>query len=125
MSEWRNRFPWTRVSDNSADSYFDDFLTDFPGWREVSEIMCREVQAILDEEDCDARIIQLKEKFGSARLYYVTGLTPKGEIRDLVREWESQTAHICRKCGRPDTLRGQWYIECLCDECYGEQAEDN
>jgi len=67
----------------------------------------------LDDENSGLYARQVKEKFGT--LCYYTSYSWE-ETDDLIHEAESQSAHVCEKCGRTGTLvcENHWYmVRCL------------
>jgi len=72
----------------------------------------------LDEIDTDnvVRIFQIKEKFGTLRLYLEHSTK---EAERLVDAYETMANFVCEECGAPGEYRGglSW-VQTLCDDCY-------
>ena len=83
------------------------------GWLDSFYNLCRQ---LLVEVKSDFHWIQLKEKFGGARCYYVGTVTPYGE--ELIRQFEVDMESVCEYCGKPGELRTKGWWIALCDECY-------
>lgn len=61
----------------------------------------------------DRQLSQLKEKLGGLRVYI--GAANKN-VFDIIRDAESESYHICERCGAPGALRGGGWLNTLCDE---------
>jgi hypothetical protein len=62
----------------------------------------------------DVYCAQVKEKFGSLRLY-MNNETPY--ISGAIAMAESMSGHICEVCGEPGQRRSGGWIRTLCDDC--------
>lgn len=58
--------------------------------------------------------VQIKEKFGTLRVYYSGG---DDKIDGMVRLAESISGVTCEECAAPGETGGSYYIRTLCDEC--------
>ena len=78
-----------------------------PGWR---PLVARAVAAI---EAAGYPVEQVKEKFGTLRIYYMGAYVP--EVDEAVRE----SGRVCEACGEPGRLRerGHWLMT-RCDRCF-------
>lgn len=61
------------------------------------------------------RILQLKEKYGTLRLYCNYG---SRELYQIIQKYEDLSWNTCIKCGKPATLISDGYICPYCDECF-------
>ena len=82
------------------------------------------VKHIKDYPECPApKATQVKEKFGSLRLYmsYETK-----EMEDLIEKAEELSSVTCEDCGKPGKLIAPngWY-RCLCDDCLKEREVES
>ena len=103
------------------------------GWKELAQQMVQECEAI----DPTYTIEDLKEKFGSMRVYsYCKSWYDDKEIEDygfaisdIENKYEILSARTCCKCGRPATKISTGWILPWCDECgidkYGPYKEFN
>jgi hypothetical protein len=88
------------------------------GWRELLE----EVVAAIDKarDGGDVSIVQIKEKFGTLRLYrHDSGLSEraKDEINDAVRKAEARSAVTCEICGAEGRLHNlDGYVVTRCPD---------
>ena len=86
------------------------------GWLSLVDELHEQIVAIVGEHD----ILQIKEKFGGLRYYYLLhGVTADqhAQVRDLVDEAERRSFEICETCGEPGgpDSTGGW-VKTLCDE---------
>ena len=68
------------------------------------------------------QILELKEKFGSMRMY-ING-APQ-EINDIIRKYEFISEYICMFCGSPHAFNvsnGGWYMP-ICEKCWNKRNE--
>ena len=85
------------------------------GWLEL----VKECDELLAHLDPDYRIIQIKEKFGMLRYYFVSQVpNPAGRImRIIANDFEQRSASVCQECGEPGKaveIRNWYYT--LCDD---------
>lgn len=78
-----------------------------PGWR---PLVARAVAAI---EAAGYQVEQVKEKFGTLRIYYMGTGVPE------VDEAERESGRVCEVCGEPGRMRkrNHWLMT-RCDECF-------
>lgn len=86
------------------------------------------------------RVNQVKEKYGTLRVYLVSGLLlepgffdgelpdqqrtdqiarENEQVRRLVAAAEEESGRTCESCGNPGSTRDGAWIKTLCDDCYG------
>jgi len=80
------------------------------GWVELARKMITECEA----EEPNWEIIDLKEKFGAIRCYYVNGTQ---KIDNIIDKYEQISAKTCCRCGKPATKISTGWILPWCDEC--------
>lgn len=94
------------------------------GWYKIIKNACQKAEPLIakwiedhknDEDfniDWAPKFAQVKEKYGTLRLYFTT--YPDG-IDEIEREAETKSETTCEKCGKPGKLRGQgwYYTSCL------------
>lgn len=71
----------------------------------------------------DGEIIQIKEKFGSLRIYTPPNLP--SEISLIISSMEHRTGSICCKCGKPSTHVSMGWIMNYCSEHAPEGSKPN
>ena len=84
------------------------------GWGKI-------IDKILDVLPEDVRIAQIKEKYGSLRLY---SYGASEEIDDLIIEAERESSVTCELCGDPavtDWDRG--WVTTLCEKCKSDSNQ--
>ena len=131
---WNERYPFLRIINNSTcpwlteeGSWADSIPT---GWKNsFFEDMCGELMAVLGASVNDFEIEQLKEKYGSIRLYWSWKDRrynfPEQQVhKDLVNRIEAIidkytviSSHTCVSCGRSSTHYTHPWILPLCDDC--------
>ena len=60
------------------------------------------------------RIMDLKEKYGTARLYINYG---SPELYNIINKYESLSWNTCIQCGKPATYTSKGWIAPYCEEC--------
>ena len=89
------------------------------GWRKAfGEQMCEEIrEELVRVNDLDRwKIIQLKEKYGSLRLYD-NGWKKESKIPEIIGKYELLSQRTCIVCGAPATRITMGWIEPYCDKC--------
>ena len=129
---WNDKYPFLRVSNNSVYPWLteeDSWADEIPiGWRDsFFKNMCDDLIAVLGNYINEFEIIQLKEKYGSMRLYWnwknenifteeqIHNLT--NTIRDVISKYEAISYHTCVRCGKSSTGHTKPWILPVCDEC--------
>ena len=129
---WNDKYPFLRVSDNSVYPWLteeDSWADEIPiGWRDsFFENMCDDLISALGDYVDNFEIIQLKEKYGSMRLYWnwkdenifteeqIHNLT--NTIRDVISKYETISYHTCVRCGKPSTGYTKPWILPVCEKC--------
>ena len=117
--------PWNRYSGEllTGDHDFDwsyTELDDMPdGWRKAfGAEMCEEIRdELVRVDDLNRwRIFQLKEKYGSMRLYD-NGYKTNSKIPDIISKYEQISERTCIVCGKPATRITMGWICPYCDDC--------
>ncbi len=83
------------------------------GFKEINQI-------VQDQKIKDFRITQVKEKFGSLRIYsnFYTD-----EIDAVIDKMEDKVSTICEKCGSPEgKFRQDGWLRVECDSCFAKAA---
>ncbi len=100
------------------------------GWYHIIEVLCNTIQGHIDwsneqrdkyqrGEGCkQVIVIQVKEKFGGLRFYYVGG---NEYIHGLVRMAEVWAANSCEVCGDLGSRRGTSWLTTLCNKHWSER----
>lgn len=123
MSIYGKKYPWLRLRNLYTGKLFGngyDAMDDLPeGWRKAfGSMMCEELDAVIKTADLKDTIIfdQVKEKFGSLRIYY----SPYNcEIDEIIKKYEVLSQNICIHCGKPDVpIIDTGWVRPSCRECY-------
>ena len=129
---WNNKYLFLRVTNNSVYPWLteeDSWADEIPiGWRDsFFENMCDELIVVLGNYINEFEIVQLKEKYGSMRLYWnwkdenifteeqIHNLT--NTIRDVISKYEAISYHTCVRCGKPSIGYTKPWILPVCDDC--------
>lgn len=89
------------------------------GWHVLLEVFFAAKAWNAWNERNDVRVVQVKEKFGTLRLYYDGG---NDTVEGFVDALDALSARICEGCGAPGRCRGpedgrRWLLT-LCDTCH-------
>lgn len=98
----------------------EKILNNMPkGWVDAfGDLLCEELSKAVDKlNDNGFDILEVKEKFGSLRIY--CGGTTSTEINDIITKYEYISKYVCCQCGKPDVRMVDvgYSIPC-CDSCY-------
>lgn len=94
------------------------------GWYELLKDACDKIEPILAANKkadplgwkCGLyRASQVKEKYGTLRLY-LSGAS--NEVYKIVDELEHKSSTICEECGKPGKIIGGNWLYCRCRDCY-------
>lgn len=93
-----------------------------PGWKPLLEELDRRFQQVVGEKHSEIRILQIKEKFGTLRVY--TDLSAFDEktrslLHIAITEVEIKSAETCEECGQPGYPKNRHqygWIKTLCEE---------
>lgn len=66
------------------------------------------------------RIMDLKEKYGTARLYINYG---SPELYNIINKYESLSWNTCIQCGKPATYTSKGWIAPYCEECVNNSKD--
>ena len=92
-----------------------------PGWwKAFGLLLCEELREDLIK--CNYlykfRFVQIKEKFGSQRMYF-GGIPKESNAFEIIDKYEYLSNYICQNCGRPDTAQiDNGWIMTICEDCY-------
>jgi hypothetical protein len=106
------------------------FYDEFPGWFDECQFgfevldgwfdllwnMCIELKKL----DFNQGFAQIKEKFGTLRVY-ANGATE--EQWTIIEKAEEESETTCEECGAKGKLRGNSWLYTRCDECWNEILE--
>lgn len=93
------------------------------GWdKAYGDMYLKELgDAVLESGQKDFTIFQIKEKYGSHRVY-VSGTTAK--VHDIINKYELISQGVCYSCGKPDVpIVGTFWIEPECYECFKKRVK--
>lgn len=84
-----------------------DYIEAPLGWKNLIEQMCKDIIKYEtffshDSQYQPVAFVQIKEKFGSLRVYYDGGFIndePAKPLLDVIRAYEDMSGKICSRCG--------------------------
>lgn len=103
--------------------YYDLALPE--GWAPLVFEVCEKIDAVLRGQTVvrlidrkHFRVMQIKEKFGTLRIY--TWGAPAA-VRDIIAEAEITSQMVCLRCGNPGVMRDDVdFITTMCDVHHAE-----
>lgn len=116
LSRLQRRYPRVFTSSN-----LEWGLEHMSGWDELIDAMSMRIDAILsDNTKGEIVLLQVKEKFGTLRVYYrlkqLEG-NAIAEIAEAIKEAQEASTHFCEICGRPGTLLPNNQMKTRCNTC--------
>lgn len=94
-----------------------------PGWWGIIFEAFDKANALLAEHNLTLTVLQIKEKFGSLRIYSVIEKIPDFKTSDIpvevykiIADAMVKSENICDVCGKPGRLRNFAWLRTLCDE---------
>jgi hypothetical protein len=89
------------------------------GWRDLLGRACIRIRAALETHGGSFRFTEIKEKYGTARLYWEGALPEEAEekVDEAIDLAWACSAYTCEQCGQPGRLfnRSGWFAT-ACDE---------
>src|SRR6267142_4173814 len=84
------------------------------GWRDLVDRACIRIRTAVEADGGSFRFTQIKEKYGTARLYWEGALTPEADARieEIIDLAEARSACTCEVCGAEGRLcrAGGWLM---------------
>ena len=84
------------------------------GWEPIIREACAKLDVVRRDRNATLRFVQIKEKFGSLRLY-MTGYDD--EVERIIMDAEENSERTCEDCGAPGMIREGGWLRCQCDDC--------
>ena len=89
------------------------------GWRDLLDRACIRIRAALEAHGGSFKFTEIKEKYGTARLYWEGALSEGAEekVDEAIDLAQAASGCTCEQCGQPGRLfnRGGWFAT-ACDE---------
>jgi len=82
------------------------------GWQQLLQELHAELSAV----EPDYEVMQIKEKFGTLRVYLKDHIYTDA-TRAIVRKYEQLSGTICQDCGASGHLRDGGWMLTLCNAC--------
>lgn len=90
-------------------------------WIAFGEQMSDELKAALGKYVNDFRFLQIKEKYGTLRLY---GAAAPKEANDVINKYEELSSKTCFFCGDSAKWYSNGYILPYCDKCKQKREKE-
>jgi hypothetical protein len=96
------------------------------GWYKILDETFAEITKVMEVHNCDVTLMQVKEKFGTLRIYYaLTSANTEVDdvcaeddrVYEIVCEAEDKSAKTCEVCGEPGKCNNEGWIKCRCENC--------
>lgn len=89
------------------------------GWYNLLNSLFSELEGIAKlqlegGENNYIKLSQVKEKFGSLRIYT---RNYNKQVQDIINRYEKQSGKTCESCGSHGEIIGEGYVLCLCKKC--------
>ena len=111
----KSRNVWTGKFLGYSTTWYDQIPT---GWKKAfGKQFLKELKEALIKDKLieDFRFHQIKEKYGSLRLY--SNYVGK-ESEKVIRKYEDMSTDYCICCGKPAKYETMGWIEFLCEKCF-------
>lgn len=99
-----------------SEQWKEKILNNLPGgWvLAFGDLLCEELSKVVSDK---FDILEVKEKFGTLRIYY--GGPVSDEVRNIIMKYEYISKYVCHHCGKPDVCMIDigYSISC-CNNCY-------
>lgn len=95
-----------------------DAMDGMPGWKKTfGDQMLKEVKAQLKKDKClySWRITDVKEKWGSLRLY---SNFASDELQKIINKYDDLSYETCIRCGEPAKIITDGYVLPYCEHCW-------
>lgn len=90
------------------------------GWYKIIDTMSKELTAYAKKHGVAIECEQVKEKFGTLRVY----LNASNDATDkIVAKAEKASAKTCEHCGKPGRIRETGWVMIACDKCFKERKK--
>ncbi len=86
------------------------------GWRDLLDRLCVRIQAVVQAEGSPFKFSQIKEKYGTLRVYWDGRLSPDADaqVEEAIALAEARSAVTCEVCGEEGRLRGGGWLTTRC-----------
>lgn len=117
------KYPFLQTKDFQGNKTFECTWLDFmpEGWKQCfGELLCEDILKVLQKSSIsleDFTILDIKEKFGTLRVYCTGSNELECELEDIINKYEYLSKYTCVLCGKVNVpIYGGW-ISPYCDEC--------
>lgn len=124
FEKYKNIFPKGRDVDYRQNLMCFGFVCG-DGWYNIIDEFLSRLTLILKREKFTIDIIQIKEKFGSLRIYYNMNDEQekhRKEVRNILMLAELKSFKTCEICGKDGDIRqDNGWVSTLCNSCVKEK----
>ncbi len=88
------------------------------GWETLFDELCKELTEYVTRKNLIFQITQVKEKFGTLRVYFQLegNDTEYIEVQKIVDKYEKKSSYICEVCGVEGKIRNNnGWVKVLCE----------
>lgn len=117
------KYPFLQTKDFQGNKTFECTWLDFmpEGWKQCfGELLCEDILKVLQKSSIsleDFTILDIKEKFGTLRVYWTGSNELECELEDIINKYEYLSKYTCVLCGKVNVpIYGGW-ISPYCNEC--------
>ena len=114
---WTDKIYWMhKPYDHTLADWFPDGW-----WKAFGMELCEDLREELIKYNYlhSYRIIDIKEKYGSVRIYD-NGCPRDCDVHEIIEDYSTLSEHICMYCGKPDipmiNWNGWWTV--ICENCF-------
>lgn len=109
--------PYRLINANLSPGYRHLHVDD--GWYQIIWDLCEEIEPHV-KDDPGFHFIQVKEKFGTIRVY-VSHYTD--QIQASLTKADKRSSYTCEVCGKPGKLRDSSWLRTYCDDCHTKEKK--
>ena len=106
------------MSDSDNFDEFELVALSHPGWAQLLFA----VRGLLTREYPDAKVAQVKEKFGGLLIYVDAEPEQYDDINRVVSAAATMSYLTCEQCGHPGHQRPGGWVKTLCDSCHASDS---
>lgn len=97
-----------------TESSYPFYLETRDGWDDLLKELILKIKELT--KPGEFKVLQVKEKFGGLRFYYMQWGSGNPIVENLIEIAESESFEICDICGKPGELTGAYWGATRCPE---------
>ena len=92
------------------------------GWYPLIYETLDAIQSVVDRDNLDIEVAEIKEKYGELRIY-MSSYVP--EIEEIINEATRKSLEICEICGESgERIDRSGWLMTRCEECLKKESEE-